>query len=55
MCYPRCLLGLHRHQEERDLVPGAFFEEAGRPSVVQTDDFLAGSDDRITDGRKKGK
>jgi hypothetical protein len=48
-------LGLHRHQKERDLASGAFFEEAERPSVVLTEDFLAGSADRITDVKKKGK
>ena len=55
MSHPRRLLGWHRHQEERDLAPGAFFEEAGRHSAVLTDDFLAGSDDRMADGRKKKK
>ena len=34
---------------------GAVFEERGSPSVVLTGDYLAGSAERMTDGRKKGK
>ena len=36
-------------------MPGVVFEETGRPSAVLTDDFLAGSTDGMTDGRKKRK
>lgn len=55
MQHPRRLWGWHRHQEERDLAPGAVFEETGRPSAVLTDDFLEESTDGMTDGRKKKK
>jgi len=55
VCHPLCLLGWHGHQEERDLAPGAVFEEAGRPSAVLTGDFIAGSTGGMTDGRKKRK
>jgi len=46
---------LYQHQEERDLSPGAFFEEAGRSSAVLTGDFLERSTDGMTDIRKKKK
>jgi hypothetical protein len=42
--HPRRLWGLHWHQEERGSVPGAVFEETGRPSAVLAGDFLTGSD-----------
>ena len=53
--HPRRLWDWHLHQEERDSVPGAVLEELRSPSAVLTDDFLAGSDDRMADGRKKKK
>jgi len=53
--HPRYLLGWHRHQEERDLAPGTFFGETGRPSAVLTYDFLERSTGGMMDGRKKKK
>jgi len=53
--HPRRFYGWYRHQEGKDSVLGAVFEELGRPSAVLTGDFLAGSDDRMADGRKKRK
>jgi hypothetical protein len=42
-------------QKKRGSAPGAVFKERGRPSVVLTGDFLAGSAERMMDGRKKKK
>ena len=55
MRHPRRLWGFHGHQKERGWAAGAVLGEKGSPSAVLTDDFLAGSDDRMTDGRKKRK